>query len=58
MAPIILQPTLALENKDEMLIAHKRDLLKAGIIKEEEKKSDALIHAKNVVHIDDQQTMM
>ena len=59
MAPLILNPTTALDHKDEMLAAHRKELLKARIIKEEERKNaNVMIHAKNIVHVDDQQTLM
>ena len=53
MAPIILNPSLALTNKEEMLKRHKKEIeLSIGKIEAEEK-VEPLKFAKNVVHMDD-----
>lgn len=65
MAPILLQPTLALQNKEQMLLEHKRTLEEAiggfgGTQKtqEENEANIPMLYAKNVVKIEDSQTRM
>lgn len=56
MAPILVQPSMALEYKDEMLLEYAKTVDEALGISEAQKKQDAVIpmlHAKNVVHFDD-----
>lgn len=63
MAPILVQPSMALEYKDEMLLEYKKIIDEAVGISEAQKRQDAfplipMLHAKNIVHQDDQPTMM
>jgi len=64
MAPILLYPSLALENKDQMLADHEKTLAMAlgQIGPNGEKKQDEpfipMRHAKNVVETEDKETQM
>ena len=62
MAPILLQPSLALKNKEQMLIEHKRTLNEAiggfGVSKSDNEAIVPMLYAKNVVKLDDPQTKM
>lgn len=60
MAPILIQPSMALENKEEMLLEYKKTVEQAlghqGVSKQEA--VIPMLHAKNVVHQEDMPTKM
>lgn len=58
MAPVILNPTLALENKEQMLIAHRKELDAAIGTPEVAEKIEPLKFAKNNFKEDDMPTKM